>query len=580
MRRNLNHLSSPLPHLPSLLNARSLWGLVFIASLVWSLHTAGLFQGDLINAGGWTLVLRFLAAAIHPDLSPELLKLTLEATLKTLAYAVCGTALSVLIGLVGGVLSSEVWWQSVLAVSRGTTYRTPTYWLLVRAVLAIPRAIHELIWALFFVNIFGLDPLVAILAIAIPFGAITAKVFSEILDETPRQALLSLLNSGVPPLNAFIYSLIPQAFLNLLSYSFYRFECSIRSAAVLGIIGAGGLGYELLLSLQSLRYEQMWTFLIALILLSGITDLWSAMLRRRLGAPSRLDLNVLNLQERKKPVSKSDPVVKGSFLGGIVLVLFCFWYVQADYSKLWAPRTAQLLAGVVQDAFPPDGSQLSQLFTLSLQTLAMSILAMAVAGLGGILLSFPAASNFLLPGGIFDRGKSAQPSFFRGDLNRWWGTSVLVCTRFLLLFVRAVPEPIWALIFLFVLFPGILPGAIALGLHNLGILGRLMAEVTENLDERPMRSLKALGATSPQVFLYSVLPLTLPRFIAYILYRWEVCIRATVIVGLVGAGGLGRLLTEQLSSFDYKGLLTTLIIFIALTFLVDLISASVRRTLR
>ena len=580
MRRNLNHLSSPLPHLPSLLNARSLWGLVFIASLVWSLHTAGLFQRELINAGGWTLVLRFLAAAIHPDLSPELLKLTLEATLKTLAYAVCGTALSVLIGLVGGVLSSEVWWQSVLAVSRGTTYRTPTYWLLVRAVLAIPRAIHELIWALFFVNIFGLDPLVAILAITIPFGAITAKVFSEILDETPRQALLALLNSGVPPLNAFIYSLIPQAFLNLLSYSFYRFECSIRSAAVLGIIGAGGLGYELLLSLQSLRYEQMWTFLIALILLSGITDLWSAMLRRRLGAPSRLDLNVLNLQERKKPVSKSDPVVKGSFLGGIVLVLFCFWYVQADYSKLWAPRTAQLLAGVVQDAFPPDGSQLSQLFTLSLQTLAMSILAMAVAGLGGILLSFPAASNFLLPGGIFDRGKSAQPSFFRGDLNRWWGTSVLVCTRFLLLFVRAVPEPIWALIFLFVLFPGILPGAIALGLHNLGILGRLMAEVTENLDERPMRSLKALGATSPQVFLYSVLPLTLPRFIAYILYRWEVCIRATVIVGLVGAGGLGRLLTEQLSSFDYKGLLTTLIIFIALTFLVDLISASVRRTLR
>ncbi|MBW4545458.1 MAG: ABC transporter permease subunit [Symplocastrum torsivum CPER-KK1] len=580
MRRNLNHLSYPLPHRPSLLNVRSLWGLVLVASLVWSLHTAGLFQGDLINQGGWTLVLRFLAAAIHPELSAELLKLTLEASLKTLAYAVCGTALSVLIGLVGGVLSSEVWWQSVLAVSRGTTYRTPTYWLVVRAVLAIPRAIHELIWALFFVNIFGLDPLVAILAIAIPFGAITAKVFSEILDETPRQALLALLNSGVPPLNAFIYSLIPQAFLNLLSYSFYRFECSIRSAAVLGIIGAGGLGYELLLSLQSLRYEQMWTFLIALILLSGITDFWSAMLRRRLGAPSRLDLNVLNLQERKNPVSQTDPVVKGSFLGGIVLVLFSFWYVQADYSKLWAPRTAQLLAGVVQDAFPPDGSQLSQLFTLSLQTLAMSILAMAVAGLGGILLSFPAASNFLLPGGIFDRGKSAQPSFFRGDLNRWWGTSVLVCTRFLLLFVRAVPEPIWALIFLFVLFPGILPGAIALGLHNLGILGRLMAEVTENLDERPMRSLKALGATSPQVFLYSVLPLTLPRFIAYILYRWEVCIRATVIVGLVGAGGLGRLLTEQLSSFDYKGLLTTLIVFIALTFLVDLISASVRRTLR
>jgi phosphonate transport system permease protein len=588
---------------PSPLNFRSLWGLLFVVSLVWSLRSAGVLQGDLINEGGWTLVWRFLVAATHPDLSPELLQLTLESTLKTLAFAVCGTFFCILIGLVGGVLSSEVWWQSVSGISTDVpperlyesvetfhrnVCRSQAPWVVVRAVLAIPRAIHELIWGLFFVNIFGLDPLVAVLAIAIPFGAITAKVFSEILDETPRPPLMALLNSGVVPLHAFSYSLIPQAFLNLLSYAFYRFECSIRSAAVLGIIGAGGLGYQIFLSLQSLRYEQVWTLLIALLVLSGVTDFWSAMLRRRLGAPSRLDLNVLNLTERKKPLSQGDPVVKASLLGGIVLLIFSFWYVQADFSKLWAPRTAELLAGMVRDIFPPDSSQLSQLFTLSLQTLAMSILAMAGAALGGIVFSFPAAHNFLLPGGIFTLGQSTesqeQPNNPKSKIQNLksfgWGTVVLVFTRFLLLFARAVPEPIWALLFLFVLFPGILPGAIALGLHNFGILGRLMAEVIENLDERPLRSLKALGATRPQVFLYGVLPLTLPRFIAYILYRWEVCIRATVIVGLVGAGGLGRLLTEQLSSFDYKGMLTTLIVFLGLTFLVDLISASVRKTLR
>ncbi|WP_348238138.1 ABC transporter permease subunit [Trichocoleus sp. Lan] len=574
--------------------------MLFVASLIWSLHVAGVFQGNLINSGGWNLVWRFLVAAFSPDLSPEFLQLTLDSTLKTLAYAVCGTFFSVLIGLVGGVFSSEIWWQSVSNSKLKTQTRSLAFlklkiqppWVVVRGVLTIPRAIHELIWGLFFVNIFGLDPLVAVLAIAIPFGAITAKVFSEILDETPRQPLMALLNSGVPPLNAFAYSLIPQAFLNLLSYAFYRFECSIRSAAVLGIIGAGGLGYQILLSLQSLRYEQMWTFLIALILLNGATDFWSALLRRRLGAPSRLDLNVLNLQGRKQQFYQKDPVVQVSFLGGIVLVIFSFWYVQADFSKLWALRTAQLLAGVFQDVFPPDGSQVSQLFTLSAQTLAMSILAMTGAGLGGILLSFPAANNFLLPGGILDTGRRSSklpsskgtatliPPFLRGARGDLRATGVLIFSRFLLLFARAVPEPIWALIFLFVLFPGILPGAIALGLHNLGILGRLMAEVTENLDERPLRSLKALGASGSQVFLYGVLPRTLPRFIAYILYRWEVCIRATVIVGLVGAGGLGRLLAEQLSSFDYKGLLTTLIVFLALTFIVDMISASVRRTLR
>ncbi|WP_373530381.1 PhnE/PtxC family ABC transporter permease [Nostoc sp.] len=546
-----------------MVNWHTFWGLLFVAAVIWSLHTAGLFERDLVNVGGWTLVWRFLLAATRPELSFEFLQLTLEATLQTLAYAVCGTFFSVLLGLVGGILSSEVWWSVLVGGFQ-------SQWLLVRAILAIPRAIHELIWGLFFINIFGLDPLVAVLAIAIPFGAITAKVFSEILDETPRGSLSVLLNSGVPPLNAFAYSLIPQAFPNLLSYTFYRFECSIRSAAVLGIIGAGGLGYQILLSLQSLRYEQMWTFLIALMLLSGSTDFWSATLRRRLGAPSRLNLNTLNFSYQK-PLNQSNRLVNLSSFGTIVLLIFSFWYVKADFTKLWTPQTAQLLARVIQDSFPPDISQLSQVLTLSAQTLAMSILAITIAGLGGILLSFSAANNFLLSGGILDTGDNSH---------RCWLTAGSVFARFLLLFTRAIPESIWALIFLFVFFPGILPGAIALGIHNLGILGRLMAEVIENLDERTARSIKALGATGSQVFLYGILPRTLPRFVAYMLYRWEVCIRATVIVGFVGAGGLGRLLTEQLSNFDYKGIIATLICFTCLTFVVDLISATVRRTLR
>lgn len=552
-------------------NWHNFWWLFFFASLIWSFQVAGLFEENLINQGGWNLVITFFAAVTHPEISPEFLQLTLDATIKTLAYAVCGSCFSVFIGSIGGLLSSEVWWQSVLADNGG---RLTTPWLLVRGTIAIPRAIHELIWGLFFVNIFGLDPLVGILAIAIPFGTITAKVFSEILDETPRQPLNALLNSGVTPLNAFAYSLIPQAFLNLLSYSFYRFECAIRSAAVLGIIGAGGLGYQIRLSLESLRYEQVWTLFVALIFLTGITDFWSGLLRRRLGAPSRLDLNAPNKINKIKETNPQsdrgtfDPIVKLSFLGGIILVIFCFWYIQADFSKLWSPRTAKLLANVVKDAFPPDISQLQQMFALSCQTLAMSILAITIAGVGGILLSFPAANNFLLPGGIFDSG------------NNRWGVGILFLSRLLLLITRAMPEPILALLLLFVLFPGILPGAIALGLHNLGILGRLMAEVTENLDQRPLRSLQSLGASTPQIFIYGVLPATMPRFLAYILYRWEVCIRATVIVGIVGAGGLGRLLTEQLSSFDYSGVLTTLFVFIGLTFVVDLISATIRRCWR
>lgn len=81
---------------------------------------------------------------------------------------------------------------------------------------------------------------------------------------------------------------------------------------------------------------------------------------------------------------------------------------------------------------------------------------------------------------------------------------IFILARLVLFFSRAVPEPIWALIFLFILFPGILPGSIALSLHNLGIFGRLEAEVIENLDQRPLNYLKALSASNLQVFFYGV----------------------------------------------------------------------------
>jgi hypothetical protein len=105
-----------------------------------------------------------------------------------------------------------------------------------------------------------------------------------------------------------------------------------------------------------------------------------------------------------------------------------------------------------------------------------------------------------------------------------------------------------------VLFPGPVPGAVALGIYNFGILGRLMAEVVENLDPAPGAALRALGASPASVFGYATLPLSVARFASYSLYRWEVAVRETVVVGVVGAGGLGRLLEQQRAAFNYRGI--------------------------
>lgn len=590
------------------MSRRTLWSLLAAASVAWAALQSGVLGGELVNPGGWALVERFLRAALRPELSGGFLERAAAATVTTLAFAACGTFLSLLFGAVGGVLAAESWWRAVFGWEAGRR-RLPVVgrrapWVVVRAVLAVPRAIHEIVWGLFFVAIVGLDPLVGVLAIAIPYGAICAKVFSEILDEADTRPLAALLNRGVRPLKAFFYTQVPSAFSDLLSYAFYRFECSIRSAAVLGIIGAGGLGYEIFLSLQSLRYEQMWTFLLALIALTGLTDLWSGIVRRRMGSSHRIDIQVGDLGgsadpwrgirrelpgaaagtdagegeegDGGRPASPArDPVLQASLAGAGLLVIASFWYLGASFGQLGEARTLEMLAQVASEAWPPSlgGLAPGRLLELSLLTLAMSILAIAGAASAGVLFSFPASSSLSLPGGVL-LGERARP------VARVGGTLVWAASRGVLLVLRAVPAPIWALVLLFVFFPGILPGAIALGLYTAGVLGRLMAEVVENLDARPLRALKAQGASGLQVFLYGVLPATAPRFLSYVLYRWEVAIRATVMVGLVGAGGLGRQLTEQLSSFDYAAVLTTLGCYVALTFLVDMVSAAARRDLR
>ncbi|MFW6070562.1 MAG: PhnE/PtxC family ABC transporter permease [bacterium] len=565
------------------LSRRGWWLLLFVLALVWALWQAGVVGRDLINEGGWTLAARFFQAALQPALQADFLRLTAQATLTTLAYAVAGTFFSVLMGSIGAVLSSELWWQSLLQHGRRAATRPAQRapWLVVRALLALPRGIHELLWGLLLLNVFGLDPLTAILAIAIPYAAITAKVFAEMLDEAPREPYYAVLNSGAPPLHAFLYTLVPQTLPDLLSYAFYRFECSIRAAAVLGIIGAGGLGYQILLSLQSLRYEELWTLFYALVLLSGVADVWSSLLRRRLSRGSRRattdwEAGARNGHSAPQPGRGGpDRLVRGSLLLAGALLPLSFWYVAPDFSKLWDPRSAQLLREITAQAWPPRLAPdfLRQSLALSGKTLAMSILAATLAALGGMALSFPAAHNFLLPGGLLSRGRRSPAA----DLWRYllWGGA-----RLLLLFMRAIPAPIWALVLLFVFFPGILPGALALAIYNMGILGRLMAEVVENQPPQPLQALQATGASGGQLFLYGSLPLALPRFLAYGLYRWEIAIRATVIVGLVGAGGLGRELTQQLSRFDYRSVVVTLAFYMVLTFMVDLVSAGARRTWR
>ena len=150
--------------------------LIVVVPVAWSLHRAVAGGSDLINRGGLGVLGDLLATVLQPALGPEFLGVMLRATGVTVAYAVLGAAGALVVGLFGGLVLSDAAW--------GATPRAPirAVRLVLRGGLVAVRSIHELIWALLLLSVLGLDPVVAVIAIALPFGAQTAQVFGETLD--------------------------------------------------------------------------------------------------------------------------------------------------------------------------------------------------------------------------------------------------------------------------------------------------------------------------------------------------------------------------------------------------------------
>lgn len=203
---------------------------------------------------------------------------------------------------------------------------------------------------------------------------------------------------------------------------------------------------------------------------------------------------------------------------------------------------------------------------LALETLAMSILAAGIAGGGAVLLALFAARNVAF-------------GALRPSSSLIWPLAYLLA-RGAFAVTRALPELVWALLLLFLFLPGLLPGALALGLHNLGVVGKLSAEAVENVQVRPLQALQRSGARPGQVLAYGVLPALLPQLLTYLCYRWEVIIRSTMIVGFVGAGGLGYEFRLRMSYFHYTEVTLILLVYLLLVVGVDLISAGLRRLAR
>ena len=258
--------------------------LVVGLSLAWSLYAAQADPRTLFSAEARANVWRFARGTFPPDLTLGFLRVAVPSALETVRISIAGTAIAVLIGLPLGILAaSTLTWSGVLHERRRRSARLASVvpYALARGLLSVFRSIPEFVWAFMFVRAVGLGAFPGVLAIGVAYGGILGKVYSEILEGVDPRPVETLQAAGASRLGLVAYGVLPQALPSFVSYTLYRWECAIRASAILGFVGAGGLGQQLELSMRMFAFSEVLTLLAILAGLVGAVDALSAWARRR-----------------------------------------------------------------------------------------------------------------------------------------------------------------------------------------------------------------------------------------------------------------------------------------------------------
>ncbi|WP_018716724.1 phosphonate ABC transporter, permease protein PhnE [Arhodomonas aquaeolei] len=246
--------------------------------------------------------------------------------------------------------------------------------------------------------------------------------------------------------------------------------------------------------------------------------------------------------------------------GGALLALLAVIAAAGHYVGVFdGARLAQGVPALLElmgNMLPPDFTGWQDWIAPLIDTLAMSVAGTAIAVIASVPLAFCAARN-----------TTPSAALYHG-------------TRNLLNFLRTVPELIMGILFVAAVGFGPLAGVLAVGLHSIGMVGKFFAETVEHADPAPIEAVRATGAGPAQVIWHGVLPQVLPRFLDVSVYRWEYNFRASTVMGLVGAGGIGFELIGSLRILAYREVFAILLVILATVIVVDGIGSALRRRIQ
>ncbi len=471
------------------------WLFVLIAGL--SLLLADI---EVISLEPWQELKRLFLGLVSPDWAhPAEIG---EAFLQTLAFAILGVAG----GSVFGFLLALIF-----------------HWRWVQIGCAFIRAIHELFWALIFLQIFGLHPLTGLLAIGLPYAATFAKIYAEILEEGDRSALHAT-SRDASNISIFFYARLPDLWAHFKTYTLYRLECGLRSSAILGFVGLPTLGYSLSSAFMEGHYSVVWALLLLFYLLIATIRYWvrPALLPVYIIIAPFIIANDSEISFKNVQRFFTEDIIPAPIRNGENLTTFWNWLSDLIMT--------QALPGIAN-------------------TLVLTQIALVATGVLSLVL-FPLISEH----------------FFKRT-----GRSI---GHVLLVVLRSTPEYILAYILLQLWGPSMLPAIVALTLHNGAIIGHLIGRYSSEVRLR-LDAAKGLNR-----YFYELIPRLYGQFLAFLFYRWEIILRESAILGILGIATLGFYIDSSIQELHFDKAMILIVITALLNVLVDALSRYLRAKLR
>jgi phosphonate transport system permease protein len=262
----MNNSTTHLPAPPALSRTGMLLFAGLIVLVIASFASLPLKWGEFFTADAARSSLEFLRGFTPPEMAPAFLEKTAFSAMETLSMSALGTGIAAIAGI-------------LLAVPAGGRFGGIAR-LATRGVLNVLRSIPELVWATIILIAAGLGPFGGTLALAVHTAGVLGRLFADALENASPLPESTLRINGAQPTAAFFYATLPQILPQVMSYTLYRWENNIRAAAILGVVGAGGLGQMLKYHLSLFQMQQAATVIIAMLLLVAMVDGISFMLRR------------------------------------------------------------------------------------------------------------------------------------------------------------------------------------------------------------------------------------------------------------------------------------------------------------